>query len=47
VVYHAPISTLGMTEDDLVSLRTQVYKIIDQTLKDENQYQESGSVKTV
>ncbi len=39
VVYHAPIQTTGMTEDDLVSLRTKVYQIIDQTLKDEKQYE--------
>jgi 1-acyl-sn-glycerol-3-phosphate acyltransferase len=33
VVYHKPISTIGMTEADLIPLRERVYEIIDKTLK--------------
>jgi 1-acyl-sn-glycerol-3-phosphate acyltransferase len=39
VVYHKPISTIGMTEADLIPLRERVYEIIDKTLKEENQYE--------
>jgi len=39
VVYHKPIETKGMTESDLVSLREQVYRFIDQTLREEKQYE--------
>ncbi len=36
VVVHEPISTLGMTENDLVSLRTKVYDIIQNELNEYN-----------
>jgi 1-acyl-sn-glycerol-3-phosphate acyltransferase len=36
VVIHEPIPTAGMTEKDLVSLRTKVYEIIQKELDDYN-----------
>jgi len=36
VVVHEPISTVGMTADDLISLRTRVHYIIEQELKKYN-----------
>ncbi len=39
VVYHKPVDTKGLTEDDLVSLRTRVFEIIDHTLREEKQYE--------
>jgi 1-acyl-sn-glycerol-3-phosphate acyltransferase len=39
VVYHKPVYTQGMTEEDLVPLREKIYKIIDQTLQEEQQYE--------
>lgn len=36
IVVHEPISTVGMTEDDLVSLRTQVYGVIQAELEKYN-----------
>ncbi len=37
VIVHEPISTIGMTEDDLVSLRTRVREIILKDLTDNGQ----------
>lgn len=34
VIVHPPIPTTGMTEDDLVSLRTRLFELTDQTLKE-------------
>jgi hypothetical protein len=36
VVVHEPISTVGMTEQDLVSLRTKVHEIISAELENYN-----------
>ena len=36
VIVHEPISTIGMTSNDLVSLRTKVYDIIQKELNDFN-----------
>jgi 1-acyl-sn-glycerol-3-phosphate acyltransferase len=36
IVVHEPISTVGMTEDDLVSLRTKVYGVIQAELEKYN-----------
>lgn len=36
IIVHEPIQTTGMTEKDLVNLRTQVYSVIQKALEDEN-----------
>jgi 1-acyl-sn-glycerol-3-phosphate acyltransferase len=36
IVVHEPISTIGMTEHDLVSLRTKVYEVIQEELEKYN-----------
>jgi 1-acyl-sn-glycerol-3-phosphate acyltransferase len=36
VIIHEPISTTGMTEDDLVSLRSKVHEIISNDLMQNN-----------
>lgn len=36
IVIHKPISTIGMTENDLVSLRTRVYDVISKELEKYN-----------
>lgn len=36
IVVHEPISTIGMNENDLISLRTKVYDIIQKELSDYN-----------
>jgi 1-acyl-sn-glycerol-3-phosphate acyltransferase len=36
IVIHEPISTIGMTEQDLVSLRTKVYDVIQEELEKYN-----------
>jgi len=32
-IIHAPIQTKGMTEENIVNLRAQVFSLIDNTLK--------------
>jgi len=38
IVVHKPVSTIGMTENDLIHLRSQVHEIIQQELNTYNHY---------
>ena len=40
VIIHEPIETIGMTEEDIVSLKTKVFDIIDKTLRDNGSYRQ-------
>lgn len=46
IIVHKPISTVGMIENDLLSLKTKVYGIISEELEKYNQNDLSGSKKT-
>ena len=40
VIIHEPIDTVGMTDEDIVSLKTKVFDIIEKTLTDNGSYRQ-------